>query len=68
MKTKILRNIFLSVGVLFASAQLLPAGTITTFDPPGSIFTVAQCHHPDRSDHRILRRRKWRDARLPPDA
>jgi len=26
MKTKILRNIFLSVGVLFASAQLLSAG------------------------------------------
>ncbi len=40
MKTKILRNIFLSVGVLFASAQLLPAGTITTFDPPGSTFTL----------------------------
>ena len=39
MKTKILRNIFLSVGVLFASAQLLPAGTFTTFDPPGSTFT-----------------------------
>ncbi len=26
MKTKILRNIFLSVGVLFASTQLLAAG------------------------------------------
>ena len=40
MKTKILRNIFISVGVLFTSTQLLPAGTITTFDPPGSTFTV----------------------------
>jgi hypothetical protein len=40
MKTKILRNIFLNVGVLFASVQLLPAGTITTFDPPGSTFTA----------------------------
>jgi hypothetical protein len=39
MKTKILRNIFISVGVLFASAQLLPAGSFTTFDPPGSTFT-----------------------------
>jgi len=39
MKTKILRNIFITVGVLFASAQLLSAGTFTTFDPPGSTFT-----------------------------
>ena len=40
MKTKILRNIFITAGVLFASAQLLPAGTFTTFDPPGSTFTA----------------------------
>ena len=33
MKTKILRNIFLSVGVLFASAQLLGAGTSDSTDP-----------------------------------
>ena len=39
MKTKILRNIFLTVGVLFASAQLLPAGTFITFDPTGSSNT-----------------------------
>jgi hypothetical protein len=46
MKTKILRNIFISVGVLFASAQLLPAGTITTFDPPGSTFTFPTAINP----------------------
>ena len=45
-----------------------PHGTFTTFDPPGSIRHVPQRHHPWRGDHRILRRRKWRDARLPPDA
>ena len=33
MKTKILRNIFLGVGVLFASAQLLSAGTSDSADP-----------------------------------
>jgi hypothetical protein len=40
MKTKILRNIFITVGVLFASARLLAAGTFTTFDPPGSTSTL----------------------------
>ena len=86
MKTKILRNIFLSVGVLFASAQLLTAGmndgvlnfgntplvspqaTFITFDAAGRHIHIAQWHQPGRSDHRILRRRKWRDARLPADA
>ena len=48
MKTKILRNIFLSVGVLFASAQLLPAVTFTTFDPPGSTFTLPSAITPTR--------------------
>ena len=48
MKTKILRNIFLSVGVLFASAQLLPAVTFTTFDPPGSTFTFPSAITPTR--------------------
>src|SRR5215472_15163402 len=40
MKTKILPNIFISVGVLFAFTQLLTAGspqpTIITFDAPGA--------------------------------
>jgi len=54
-KIKIPRNILLSIGVLFALAQLLAAGTsdrvrhflvpqrpatIITFDPPGSTFTL----------------------------
>jgi hypothetical protein len=51
MKTKILRNILISIGVLFVSARLLTAGTngqvlnlndtplgeaIVTFDAPGA--------------------------------
>ena len=40
MRTKIVRNIFISVGVLFAAGRLLTAGspqsTIITFDAPGA--------------------------------
>jgi hypothetical protein len=39
MRTRVLRTIFISVGVLFALSRLLAAGTFTTFDPPGSTGT-----------------------------
>jgi hypothetical protein len=40
MKPKrILRNIFINVGVLFALTRPLAAATFITFDPPGSTFT-----------------------------
>jgi predicted membrane protein len=36
MRTKIVRNILISVGLLFALARLVAAGTIITFDAPGA--------------------------------
>ena len=36
---RILRNIFITMGVVFALPQLLVAATFITFDPPGSTYT-----------------------------
>ena len=45
MKTKIIRNIFISVGLLFALTRPLaadkPQPTIITFDPPGAVATFS---------------------------
>jgi hypothetical protein len=48
MKTKILRNIFISAGVLFALARPLAADTFITFDPPGSTSTFTLGINPAR--------------------
>lgn len=40
-------------------------GTLTTFDPPGSIFHPGQRHQPGGGDHGILPGRKLSDSRLP---
>src|SRR5215470_3547321 len=40
MRTKIVRNIFISVGVLFALTRSVAAATFITFDVPGAFGTI----------------------------